>query len=48
MFVLEIIIFVAVAGFFVAAMIWGEDTRDGFTDPRRRDRGLADRRSEFR
>jgi hypothetical protein len=42
------IVFMIVVGLFAAAVLWGEDSRIDFTDPRRHDNEILNRRSEFR
>lgn len=44
----DIVLTIAVLGLFAAAVLWGEDSRIGFIDPRRRESDLGNRRSEVR
>lgn len=44
----EIVFMIVVVGFFAAAVLWGEDSRIDFIDPRRREGGIISRRTEFR
>ena len=44
--VMQLVLGIVVVGLFAAALLWGEDSRIDFADPRRRESGLVGRRRE--
>ena len=46
--IFEILLTVGVVSLFIAAFVWGQESRTGFTNPRQREPWILNRRNEYR